>query len=29
MADVFVSYAREDVEFVRRLHQALTDLGSS
>jgi WD40 repeat protein len=25
MADVFISYAREDVDFVRRLHQALAN----
>jgi WD40 repeat protein len=25
MADVFISYAREDVKFVRRLHEALAD----
>jgi hypothetical protein len=27
MADVFISYAREDIEFVRRLHEALANQG--
>jgi hypothetical protein len=27
MADVFISYSRQDKEFVRRLHAALTERG--